>query len=122
MSAATTERGPGPLSKVINMSPSDIALITRRVYDHVIEKRTSPEETRMLISECGYGSIEEFCSAVGLPAHIAQRWCRLGISGEMRLVLMHMRDRQRLVKEAVDDFESMTHVGVDDFLQERGVL
>jgi len=116
------EQGPGPLRKVINMSPADIGLITRRVYDHVVERRMSPEETQSLVAECGYGSVEDFCAEIGMPEHIARRWSRFGISGEMRLVLLHMRDRQRRMEGAVKDFESMTHVGVDDFLKERGVL
>ena len=40
----------------------------------------------------------------------------------MNLVLRHMSDSQRRMAEAIRDFEFMTHVGVDDFLRERGVL
>ena len=111
-----------PLKRVVNVSPSDIGLITRRVYDHVIERRMSPEETQELVKDCGYDSIEDFCAAIGMPMHVARRWARFGISGEMNLVLRQMRDSQRRMAEAIRDFKSMTHVEVDDFLRERGVL
>lgn len=122
MSAAKAAQGPGLFDKIIGISPSDVSLLGRRFYDHVVERRTSPEETQTLLSECGYDSVEAFCADIGMPAHIAHRWSRFGISGEMYRVLLHMRDRRQEMSEAVSDFESMTHVGIDEFLRDRGLL
>ncbi|HET7412398.1 MAG TPA: hypothetical protein VFJ18_07015 [Pararhizobium sp.] len=122
MSAAKAAQGPGLFDKITGMAPSDVSLLTRRFYDHVVERRTSADETQALLSECGYENLDAFCADIGMPAHIARRWSRFGISSEMYRVLLHMRDRRQEMRDAVEEFESMTHVGVDDFLRDRGLM
>ncbi|MCR4269165.1 hypothetical protein [Nitratireductor sp. ZSWI3] len=102
--------------------PNDIRLLAQRFHDHALEPRSTPEETRALVADLGYGSIDAFCAAAGLPAHLADRWTRFGISGEMRQVLLLIAAQRRAMIEAVQAFEAMTHVGLDDFMRERGLL
>jgi len=109
-------------SKVLGASPSDIKLVAQRLHDHAFEPRTSAEETRQLVAELGYSSLDAFCADIGLPAHIAERWGRFGVSGEMRQVLVLLAGQRKRVAEAVEEFEAMTHVGVEDFLRERGLI
>lgn len=110
------------IGKVMPSSPSDIRLFAERLRDHALVPRMSPEETRAFVAELGYDSVEAFCSAIGLPAHIARRWDRFGVSSEMKQVFALLADQRKRMADAVDEFESMTHVGIDDFLRERGVI
>ncbi|ESY84593.1 hypothetical protein NKI51_30670 [Mesorhizobium australicum] len=108
--------------KVMGASPSDIKLVAQRLHDHAFEPRMSAEETRRLVVGLGYDSLDAFCNDIGLPAHIAERWNRFGVSGEMKQVFTLLAGQRRRVAEAIAEFESMTHVGVEDFLRERGLI
>ena len=110
------------VDRVLSGAPTDVRLLAQRFRDHALEPRCSAAETRELVAGLGYESIEAFCAAAGLPAHLADRWARFGISGEMRQVLLMMASQRRAVVAAVEDFEASTHVGLDDFMRERGVL
>jgi len=110
------------IGKVMVASPSDMRLFAERLRDHVLETRMSPEETRAFVAKFGYDSLDAFCSAIGLPPHIARRWDRFGVSFEMKQVFALLLDQRRRVAEAVAEFESMTHVGIDEFIRERGLI
>ena len=117
-------RVPSLIGKVLANAPqpSDIRLLAQRLQDHALEPRSTPEETRSLVTDLGYEGIEAFCAAAGLPPHLADRWTRFGISGEMRQVLLLIAEQRRAMIEAVKEFEATTHVGLDDFMRERGLL
>lgn len=110
------------LGKVMNASPLDIRFVAQRLHDHAFEPRLPAEATRAFVRELGYEDLHAFCAAIGLPPHIADRWDRFGLSGEMRQVLVHMTDERKRLAQAIEEFESITHVGIDDFLRERGLL
>ena len=110
------------VGKVMGASPSDIRLVAERIRDHALETRLSPEETRAVVANLGYENLDAFCAAIGLPAHIARRWDRFGVSSEMKQVFELLVDQRRRMADAVNEFESMTHVGIDDFLRERGLM
>lgn len=110
------------VSKVMGASPADIRLMAQRLHDHAFEERMSPEDTKAFVRGLGYDSLEAFCTEIGLPAHIAERWSRFGVSGEMRQVFTLLASQRRRMVEAIEEFEEMTHVGVDDFLRERGLI
>lgn len=109
-------------SKVMAASPADIKLVAQRLHDHAFEPRMSGEEIRDLIVSLGYQSLDSFCADIGLPDHIAKRWSRFGISGEMKQVILLLATQRQRVAEAVAEFEAMTHVGVDEFMRERGLI
>ena len=109
-------------SKVIGASPSDIKLVAQRLHDHAFEPRLSADDTKELVTELGYLDLDSFCADLGLPSHIAERWERFGVSHEMKQVITLLAVQRRRVAEAVAEFEDMTHVGVEDFLRERGVI
>jgi hypothetical protein len=109
-------------SKVIGAAPSDIRLVAQRLHDHAFEPRLSAQETRDIVTELGYENLDAFCADLGLPSHIAERWARFGVSHEMKQVIMLVAAQRRRTAEAVAEFEDMTHVGVEDFLRERGVI
>jgi hypothetical protein len=109
-------------SKVIGTAPSDIKLVAQRLHDHAFEPRLSAEDTRDLVTELGFEDLDAFCAGLGLPSHIAERWARFGVSHEMKQVIKLLAAQRRRTAEAVAEFESMTHVGVEDFLRERGVI
>lgn len=90
--------------------------------ESVVEMRMSPQETRAFVAELGYGSLEAFCAVLGLPEHVARRWASLGMPPELKQVFTQVLDQRRRLAAAVDEFESMTHVGLDDFLAERGLI
>ena len=46
-------------------------------------------------------SLEAFCADIGLPAHIAERWGRFGVSGEMRQVFTLLAEQRRKMAEAI---------------------
>jgi hypothetical protein len=108
--------------KVMGASPSDIKLVAQRLHDHAFEPRMSAEETKQLVVSLGYDSLDAFCADIGLPLHIAERWSRFGVSGEMKQVFALLAGERKRVAEAIAEFESMTHVGVEDFLRERGLI
>ncbi|MBW3096677.1 hypothetical protein [Pseudohoeflea coraliihabitans] len=110
------------LDRMLSGTPTDVRLLAQRFRDHAIEPRCSIEETRELVADLGYESIEAFCAAAGLPAHLAARWERFGASGSVRQLLLMMRSQREAVAAAVEDFESSTHVGLDDFMRERGII
>jgi hypothetical protein len=97
------------VSKVMSASPADIKLVAQRLHDHAFE-------------ELGYESLDAFCTDLQLPAHIAERWARFGISVEMRQVLTLLVTHRRRMNEAVREFEDVTNAGLDDFLRERGLI
>ncbi|MFC5387551.1 hypothetical protein ACFPLB_16450 [Aquamicrobium segne] len=110
------------VTKVMEASPSDVRLVAQRLHDHAVEERLSGEDTLLLVRELGYESLEAFCAGLQLPAHIAERWARFGISVEMRQVLTLLVTHRRQMDEAVREFEDITHAGLDDFLRERGLI
>ncbi len=110
------------IGKVIKASPSDIRFMAQRLHDHAFEERMSAATMRALVRELGHADIAAFCAAVGLPPHIAERWDRFGLSSEMQQVLAFMVAERRRLAEAVGEFESATHVGIDDFLRERDLI
>lgn len=110
------------VGKVMSTSPSDVKLLFQRIHDHAVEERMSPEAAKAFVAELGYASLEAFCTDIGLPAHIAERWGRFGVSGEMRQVFTLLAAQRRKMAEAIAEFESMTHVGVEDFLRDRGLI
>lgn len=110
------------IGKVMNASPSDIRLVAQRLHDHAFEPRMSAAETRAFVGELGYESLHAFCEAIGLPPHIADRWDRFGVSGEMKQVFALLADQRSRLAAAIEEFESSTHVGIDDFLRERGLI
>ena len=78
--------------------------------ESVLEMRMSPQETRAFVADQGNGSLE------------ARRGGRLGMPPELKQVFTQVLDQRRRLAAAVDEFESMTHVGLDDFLAERGLI
>jgi hypothetical protein len=119
---------PGPsdvrnlITKVMGASPGDIRLMAQRLHDHAFEQRLSPEATKEFVRQFGYDSLDAFCADIGLPQHIAERWGRFGVSGEMRQVFSLLVAQRRRMADAIEEFEAMTHVGIDDFLRERGLI
>jgi hypothetical protein len=119
---------PGPadvrnlITKVMGASPADIRLMAQRLHDHAFEQRLSPEATKEFVRQLGYESLDAFCADIGLPQHIAERWSRFGVSGEMRQVFSLVVAQRRRMADAIAEFEAMTHVGIDDFLRERDLI
>jgi hypothetical protein len=110
------------ITKVMGASPADIRLMAQRLHDHAFEERLSPEATREFVRQLGYESLDAFCADIGLPQHIAERWGRFGVSAEMRQVFSLLVAQRRRMADAIAEFEEMTHVGIDDFLRERGLI
>src|SRR3954471_22573509 len=92
--------------KVLGASPTDIKLVAQRLHDHAFEPRMSAEETRQLVVSLGYDSLEAFCADIGLPMHIAERWGRFGVSGEMKRVFTLLAAQRKRIAEAVAEFEA----------------
>lgn len=120
MSKLLNEVG-GILSKLAESSPRDIQFVAERLHDHALEERMSAPDLRTLMSELGYSSISSFCEAAGIPSHVAKRWERFGVSSEMRAVLFMMRSEKNRFEQVTNEFESITHVGLVDFLRGRKV-
>ena len=110
------------VSRVMGASPADIRLMAQRLHDHAFEARMSGPETRTFVAELGYESLESFCADIGLPPHLAERGDRVGVSGEIRPVFALLAAQRKRMAEAIEEFEAMTHVGIDDFLRERGLI
>src|SRR5690606_15652775 len=113
---------PSAVGRTLGRVPADVRLLVQRLQDHALDPRLSPAETAELMRALGYRSVAAFCTAAGLPGHLADRWMRFGISGEMRQVLLLMATYRRAVSDAVGEFEAATHVGVEDFMAERGLV
>jgi hypothetical protein len=109
-------------SKVIGSAPTDIKLVAQRLHDHAFEPRLSADATRDLVTDLGYENLDAFCAGLGLPSHIAERWARFGVSHEMKQVIKLLAAQRKRTAEAVAEFEDMTHVGVEEFLRDRGVI
>ncbi|MBN9044328.1 MAG: hypothetical protein J0H18_01525 [Rhizobiales bacterium] len=110
------------LNKVSETSPSDLQLLAERLHDHALDERMPAETLRDCVVGLGFEGIAEFCAAAGIPDHVARRWQRFGVSSEMRAVLLFMLAEKKRAEQAVREFETVTHVGLIDFLQGRGVL
>ncbi|MBN9037899.1 MAG: hypothetical protein J0H53_17665 [Rhizobiales bacterium] len=122
MHAEKPESLPSAVGRTLGRVPADVRLIVQRFQDHALDPRSSPSETVELVRALGYRDVAAFCAAAGLPAHLAERWVRFGISTEMRQVLMLMASHRRAVADAVEEFEAATHAGLDDFMAERGLI
>ena len=103
-------------------TPTDLRLVAQRFVDHAIEPRLSPADVDTIAQDLGYADLESFCRDVGLPDHITERWKRFGISSEMGQIFAFLSLQRSRVREAVDEFESTRHVGLDDFFRERGLI
>ncbi|WP_173931898.1 hypothetical protein [Chelativorans sp. Marseille-P2723] len=113
---------PTLVKSLIDTTPGDMRMLLQRFRDHALEERMSPVDTELLMADLGYDSIQAFCADADLPEHVAERWSRFGISFEMRQVLTFMLRQRQRIRKAVTDFESVTHAGLDDFMQEKGVI
>lgn len=122
MKVGEPENLPVSVGRTLGRIPADIRLVVQRFHDHAVDPRLSPKDTSALVRELGFADISAFCEALGLPDHLAERWSRFGISNEMNAVLRYMVAQRRAVADAVEEFESMTHVGIDDFMRERGLI
>jgi hypothetical protein len=103
-------------------SPNDLKLVAQRLVDHAVERRLSVEEVDSIVQELGYQNLETFCRDAGLPDHIIERWKRFGISSEMGQVFAFLAMQRKRVREAVEEFESTRHVGLEEFFRERGLI
>jgi hypothetical protein len=103
-------------------TPSDLKLVAQRFVDHAVEPRLSASEVRAVVQDLGYPDLDAFCRDVGLPEHIIERWKRFGISSEMGQVFAFLCLQRQRVREAVDEFESTRHVGLDEFFRDRGLI
>lgn len=110
------------LSKVMRASPSDVLMIAERLHDSALEERMSPKDVAALGARLGYTDLDSFGDALGVPRSTVERWKRFGASAEMRQLLTLIVDQRLRMKAAVKEFEEMTHVGLDDFFRERGLL
>jgi len=110
------------LNKVMGSRPSDVRLFVQRLHDHAFDERMSGDEITGFVRDLGYPGLEDFCETIGLSSHVAERWSRFGVSGEVRQMLILMTAQRAKLIEAIDEFESTTHVGIDDFLRERGLI
>jgi hypothetical protein len=103
-------------------TPTDLKIVAQRFIDHAIEPRLCPEDVTAIVRDLGYPDLESFCRDVGLPDHITERWKRFGISSEMSQIFAFLSLQRSRVREAVDEFESTRHVGLDEFFEERGLI
>lgn len=111
----------GILSKLAESSPRDIQLVAERLHDHAIDERMSAPELKALLGELGYSDIFSFCEAAGIASHVAKRWERFGVSSEMRAVLIMLQAQNQRFRDATNEFEAITHVGLVDFLRGRKI-
>ncbi|MGH7005735.1 MAG: hypothetical protein ACREIP_17460 [Alphaproteobacteria bacterium] len=110
------------LNRVMGSSPADLRLVAQRLHDHALEERMPVDEVRSQLAQLGYTNIADFCRDLELPAHVAERWERFGVSAEMKQVFRMLINQRRKFAEAAAEFEAITHVGLLDFLRSRGVL
>jgi hypothetical protein len=119
---------PGDLRQVLAKAiytlptPTDLKLVAQRFVDHAVEPRLSPSEVRAIVQDLGYPDLESFSRDVGLPDHITERWRRFGISSEMGQIFAFLSLQRSRVRDAVDEFESTRHVGLDEFFRDRGLI
>ena len=110
------------LNRVISASPADLRLVAQRLHDHALEERMSGDELRSVADKLGYRTVADFCADLGMPTHVAERWERFGVSSEMKQVFALLINQRKRFADAVKEFETITHVGLEDFLRGRGVL
>jgi hypothetical protein len=103
-------------------APTDLKIVAQRFLDHAIEPRLSPEDVAATVRDLGYPDLESFCRDVGLPDHITERWKRFGISSEMSQIFAFLTVQRSRVRDAVEEFESTRHVGLDEFFTERNLI
>ena len=95
----------------------------KRINDHVsVSPQINPEDVAAIVRDLGYPDLESFCGDVGLPDHITERWKRFGISSEMSHIFAFLCLQRTRVRDAVEEFESTRHVGLDEFFEERGLI
>ena len=75
----------------------------------------SADATREFVKSLGYESVDAFCADIGLPAHIAERWGRFGVSGEMKQVFTLLAAQRKTMAEAIA--ESGRALGVPSVLK-----
>ncbi len=110
------------LNRVMGSSPADLRLVAQRLHDHAVEERMPADEVKAQLAELGYRNISDFCADLEMPTHVAERWERFGVSAEMKQVFGMLINQRKRFAEAVAEFESITHLGLPDFLRSRGVL
>ena len=96
--------------------------MAQRIVDHAVEPRLSVSDVNAIVQDLGYPDLGSFGRDVGLPDHIIERWKRFGISSEMGQIFAFLCLQRRKVRDAVEEFESTRHVGLDEFFRERGLI
>lgn len=121
-------RSPSPsdigrlVDMAFNMSPTDIPLVIERVGAHALAPRMSAEAFEDVLARLGCRTAAEFGERFGIDEGTIAAWSRFGVPRDCaRLLLLVCEQRERL-RDAVDEFDGYTHVGLADFFRDRGLL
>ena len=70
----------------------------------------------------GYDSIYDFASDYDLPKESVEDWRSVGMSYESAQLLRGLAKMKMNIRDTIIEFDSYTHVGLEDFFKDRNVI
>ncbi len=102
--------------------PPDPRQALRRIHAHLVAPRLSGEEFAAIVDAMGYDSIYEFAEDYNLPKESIEDWRNLGMSYECAQLLRGIAELKTNIRDTVVEFDSYTHVGLEEFFKDRKIL
>ena len=102
--------------------PADPRHALRRIHAHLVAPRLSGEDFGLIIKAMGYDSIYDFAAEFDLPVQSVEDWRSAGMTFESAQLLRGLAKLKMDTNDAVLEFDSYTHVGLEDFFKERNLI
>lgn len=120
MGKSIDQRGRGfPISLPF---PPDPRQALRRIHAHLVAPRLSGDEFAAIVEAMGYDSIYDFASDYDLPKESVEDWRSVGMSYESAQLLRGLAKMKMNIRDTIIEFDSYTHVGLEDFFKDRNVI
>lgn len=102
--------------------PPDPRQALRRIHAHLVAPRLSGEEYAAIVKAMGYGSIYDFAADYNLPKESVEDWRNVGMSYECAQLLRGIAELKMNIRDTVVEFDSYTHVGLEEFFKDRKII
>lgn len=105
----------------LQFRPSDLRLVLERVKNHVTHPRMPASQLREIVNCLGFETVEDFGRHIGLEPATAESWARYGLSRDAAQLLLALLEYRFRLQSAMDDFEKLTQIPLDQFFDSHAL-